>query len=469
MNRDENLQRLKSERFDILVIGGGATGLGCALDAASRGHRTALIEAEDFAKATSSRSTKLIHGGVRYLEQGNIALVREALRERALLRANAPGLVYPLAFVVPARTVWERLYYGAGLRVYDALAGSNDFSKSAIERGGVVYWDAQFDDARLAIALATTACDRGAAITNYVRAAAFRYENGVICGVDAIDIESQERFSVAARAVVNAAGIFVDEVRRMDSPAAMPLLRYSRGSHIVVAGDALRMSGRALLVPRTSDGRVLFAIPWYGHTLVGTTEVAVDAPEIEPAPSGNEIDYILQTVNRYLPQPVSRADIRSAFAGLRPLVDRSALHTARLSREHIVDVSPNGLFTIAGGKWTTYRKMAEDTIDAVELRAGLRTRPCQTRTLPLRDETAHASSLGDSARVEYFARHEMARTLEDVLARRMRTLFVDAQAAIHLAPAYAAKLAAALGRDEAWASQQAKKFSALAAGYTSNL
>ena len=465
MNRDANLHRLKNETFDVLVIGGGATGLGCALDAASRGHRTALIEAEDFAKATSSRSTKLIHGGVRYLQQGNIALVREALHERALLRANAPDLVRPLAFLVPARTWWERLYFRTGLRLYDALAGTPDFPRSSAVREGVVYWDAQFDDARLAIALARTACDRGAAVANYIRATAFRYDNGAICGVDAVDGETQERFSISARVAINAAGVFVDAVRRMDAAGATPLLRYSRGSHIVVEGDALQMSGRALLVPRTPDGRVLFAIPWYGHTLIGTTEVAVAQPEIEPTPGADEIDYIVQTVNRYLSSTVSLHQVRSAFAGLRPLVDRSAATTARLSREHVIEVSPNGLITIAGGKWTTYRKMAEDTVDAAQQHGGLPPRPCETRNLRLHDDTAAVAAMDGAASIEFFARHEMARTVEDVLARRMRTLFVDASAALEMAPACATTLGTALGRDSAWAAEQVREFAALAARY----
>ncbi len=466
MNREAGLQRLKTERFDIAVIGGGATGLGCALDAAARGHRTALIEGEDFAKATSSRSTKLIHGGVRYLQQGNFALVREALHERTLLRRNAPTLVHPLRFFLPARKWWERAYYRTGLRLYDALAGESGFPKSSAERGGVAYWDAQFDDARFAIALAQTAVDRGAALANYVRASRFRYENGTIAGIEAIDTESQEGFFIAARVVVNAAGIFVDRIRQLDDPQAPRILTWSRGSHIVASATPLGSEDTALLVPRTKDGRVVFAIPWYGHTLVGTTDIPAQDAEIEPRATQDEISYLLETINHYLAHPLARADIRSAFAGLRPLVNRGAAATSRLSREHIVDVSQSGLVTIAGGKWTTYRKMAQDAIDAAERTGKLEAIPCPTEALALRDETPYVHALDEAKRPAYFAQHEMARTLEDVLARRTRTLFVDAAAARAAAPSCAHALAEALNRDFSWEEEQVRRFNALASLYT---
>lgn len=482
MNREAHLQRLKNEPFDILVVGGGATGLGCALDAAARGYRTALVEAEDFAKATSSRSTKLVHGGVRYLQQGNVALVREALRERAHLRDNAPGLVTPLPFLVPAYAAWQRLYYRAGLHLYDRLAGDSGFPRSrglgardalaqigTLERrqlrGGVLYWDAQFDDARLAVALARTAADRGAAIANYVRVCAFRYDKGVVCGVEATDEETRETFSIRANAVINATGIFADALRRMDEPEAPALLTYSRGSHIVVDAAALGNGATALLVPRTADGRVLFAIPWYGHALVGTTEIAVETPEIEPQPSDDEIAYILRTLNAYLAQPVSRSQIRSAFAGLRPLVNRAAVRTATLSREHAVEVSKSGLVTIAGGKWTTYRKMAQDAVDAAERHAGLAHVPSSTAHLRLIDATAEIEALDEGDRVKHAVRIEMARTVEDVLARRSRLLFVDARDARARAPSVARALAALLGRSPEWQAQQTGRFDALAARY----
>lgn len=482
MNRERALERLRSEQFDILIIGGGATGLGAALDAAARGYRTALIEAFDFAKATSSRSTKLIHGGVRYLRQGNIALVREALHERGLLRNNATHLVQELEFVVPAFDVAHLAYYWAGLKAYDALATGSRFSRSRVVsktaanallpalamhrlRGAVLYSDAQFDDARLAIALARSAVDHGAALANYVRADALTSAIGRLSGVAAVDVESGERFTIAARAVVNATGIFTDAIRRMDDPNAERMLTFSRGSHIVLSAGVLGNARAALLIPRTSDGRVLFAIPWLGHTLVGTTDIAASNAEIDPHASDEEVDYIIATLNRYLERSVSRDDVLAAWAGLRPLVKRSKKRTARLSREHAITVSRSGLVSITGGKWTTYRKMAQDTVDAAAAQAHLPVVPCPTAQLKLNESAPVAlSSMREAA--EYFAREEMARTVEDVLARRTRTLFLDAKLATSQAEPVAAGLAAALGRDASWQNQQVQRFQLLASAYT---
>ena len=480
MNRETNLRRLKTENFDALVIGGGATGLGCALDAAARGYRTALVEADDFAKATSSRSTKLVHGGVRYLRQGNLALVREALQEREFMRANAPDLVRELRFLVPAYAPWDRAYYGMGLRFYDALAGKSSFQKSSgipasratdllpnlradRLRGATLYSDAQFDDARFAIALARTAVQRGAALANYVRATNLRYDAGVLCGVEALDAESGERFGIAAKSVINATGIFIDSIRAMDDPRASPLLTYSRGSHFVAGPAALGESETALLIPRTADGRVVFAIPWHGKTLVGTTDLPAPRPEYEPRAGAGEVAYLLETVNRYLSRQVRREDIRSVFTGLRPLVNKGRLQTARLSREHLIDVSEHGLVSVAGGKWTTYRRMAQDAVDAAERQAQFAHVASSTRALRLADETALASSLSGEDRILHAVRCEMARTVEDVLARRTRLLFLDARAASAAAPATAAALAHMLNRPAGWAQAQCRAFQALAA------
>jgi glycerol-3-phosphate dehydrogenase len=478
VNRESGLQRLRDAEFDVLIVGGGATGLGCAVDAATRGYKAALIEARDFAHATSSRSTKLVHGGVRYLQQGNIALVREALAERARLLANAPQLVRKLPFVVPAYSWWDLPYYAAGLRLYDALSRGSEFSgsralsaggvRTALPsvradrlRGGMLYWDAQFDDARLAIALAQSAVDAGAAVANYVRATTLRYRNGRIAGVKALDEETGEVFEIRARSTINAAGIFADNLRGLDAPGTTPLLTFSRGSHIVVCAEALDLNETALLVPRTDDGRVLFAIPWHGSALIGTTEIAVTAAEDDPQPSSAEIAYIIATVNRYLRTPIARSDVRTVFAGLRPLVNRAAARTAQLSREHLVDVSASGLVTVTGGKWTTYRKMAQDAVDAACASAGLFAAACRTADLRLRDVPAVPE-------IGHAARHEMARTLEDVLARRTRRLFIDARAAIAQAPACAQLLAEALGRDASWSGDQVRRFEELALRYTTS-
>lgn len=481
MNRERALERLRSEQFDVLIIGGGATGLGAAVDAASRGYRTALIEAADFASATSSRSTKLIHGGVRYLRQGNISLVREALAERTVLLRNAPQIVHELPFIVPAYGFLDLAYYSAGLKAYDALAADSGIARSRIlsprtatthiptlngprMRGAILYTDAQFDDAHLALALARTAHDLGAAVANYTQADAFLAQNGKLCGAMAADRESGLRFSIDAHAVINATGIFVDELRRIDDPRAQPLLAFSRGTHVVLPSSVLGEAQTALLVPRTSDKRVLFAIPWHDRTLVGTTDVGVEVPQSEPRASDEEIQYLLSTLNTYLRRPVSEDDVLSAWAGIRPLVNRKVAGTARLSREHIIDVSATGLVTITGGKWTTYRKMAQDAVDAAARQAKLAPVPCKTADLRLHCyETPLLMSLEE--RVAFAAREEMARTLEDVLARRTRALFLDAKSARDQAPAVAAALARHLGQSSGWATEQVRAFGALAARY----
>jgi glycerol-3-phosphate dehydrogenase len=514
VKREIALRRF-GERFDVLVIGGGATGLGAAVDAAARGYNTALVEASDFAQGTSSRSTKLVHGGVRYLQQGNVALVREALHERATLRRNAPHLVDELGFICPVYRRLDGPYFYAGLKAYDVLAGKTNFRASGylgraatlaelpdLRRrglhGSIRYYDGQFDDARLALALARTAVDHGAAVANYVRATGFLYENGRACGALVRDQESGTEYEVRASAVVNATGIFVDALRRLDDPASVPLLAHSRGTHLVFAREAF--AGRsALLVPKTSDGRVLFVVPWQGHVVVGTTDVPVDGPSPDPAPTREEVDFIVDQVNAYLERPVRRSDALAAFAGLRPLVagNGASEATSKLSREHVIDVSKNGIVTVTGGKWTTYRRMAEDTIDEAARRSGLPPRPSPTARLALHGKpngaavsandlyAPYGSERGalvaleraDSALREplhprlpytraealFGVRHEMARTVDDVLARRTRALFLDVGAAREAAPDVARLLAAELGRDERWERKQVAEFDRLAA------
>jgi len=512
VNRGAALARF-DERFDVLIIGGGATGLGAAVDAAARGCATALIEAEDFAKATSSRSTKLVHGGVRYLQNGEIHLVREALHERTNLLENAPHVAHDLPFLLPAYRWVDAPYYFAGLKLYDVLAGKSNLPGSRILsprearkrvpglsarglRSAIMYHDGQFDDARLAVALARTAVDRHAAVANYVRAERFLYDGGRVCGVLASDRESGRNFEIRARAVVNATGIFVDDLRAIDDPAAPKLLTHSRGTHIVVPRTALGSSTHALLVPKTRDGRVIFATPWHDSVVIGTTDIKTGNVEIDPRPTAEEVTYILQTINPYLTSALSESDVRAAFAGLRPLVNRRASTTAGLSREHLIDVAPSGLVTVTGGKWTTYRKMAEDVIDVAAKEAGLTHAPSATAHLPLRGAGPDLPPRGDplrvygtdgaalraltaarpdlagrldarlpylAAQVVYAARHEMALTVEDVLARRTRALFLDVEAARASAPLVAKLLAAELGRDATWESEQLRAFGVVAA------
>lgn len=492
MNRSEMLARLRGEfEWDVAIIGGGATGLGLAVDAASRGYRTLLVEAHDFAKGTSSRSTKLVHGGVRYLEQGDIPLVLEALRERGLLHRNAPHLVHHLSFIVPRYRWWEGPFFGLGLKMYDFLAGRLNLERSRLlDRattlaripniepenllGGVEYFDGQFDDARLAIALARTAAGHGACVLNYARATGLLKREGLVRGLRVGDVETGESFEVGARVVINATGIFADEIRAMDEPAAPAAVQPSQGVHLVfdrsfLAGDS------AIMVPHTDDGRVLFVIPWHGRVLVGTTDTPMAKPELEPRALDEEIGFILRNAARYLARDPRREDVLSVFAGQRPLVrpprsDGSS--TKQISRNHEVLISDSGLLTLVGGKWTTYRKMAEDALAHAILLGELPERPCITETLPLQDEQPAAEGEElvpglpyTTGQVRFAARHEMARTVEDVLSRRTRALLLDAGAALAAAPDVAQILAAELGRDDAWAAGQVREFESLAAGY----
>ena len=493
--------------FDVLVIGGGATGLGVAVDAATRGYRTALVEARDFAQATSSRATKLVHGGVRYLQSGQIHLVREALAERSILLRAAPHLVRRQAFVVPVYRRWELPYYGAGLLVYNLLAGRASLGRTRVMgaavaervpglartglKGGVVYYDAQFNDARLALALARTALDHGATAMNYVRCERLIHEAGRVRGAVVRDAESGATATVRARVVINATGIFSDELRKMDDAKAAPMLALSRGTHIVVGAGALG-GDAAIIVPKTRDGRVIFAIPWQRRVLIGTTDVAAPSPTVEPGHSEEEVDYLLEQVGPYLERPIGKSDILSVFSGLRPLVSGKAAKTSQLSREHHIECSAAGLITIAGGKWTTYRRMAEDTVDFAIRRQMLKAAPCVTRTLKIHGAAENGTEYGsDEAEVEalvaaevglagridealpynwaqvvYAVRSEMARTVDDVLARRTRALLLDAEAAVRCAAQVAAMMARELGRDAAWAEAQVREFTELArSGY----
>lgn len=517
MNRPAFVQRIIEQRepWDIAIIGGGATGIGIAVDAASRGYRAALFEQSDFGKGTSSRSTKLVHGGVRYLQQGNISLVMEALKERGILLQNAPHLVHDRQFIVPNYAWWEAPFYGIGLKVYDLLAGKFGFGPSELLsreqvleriptlsqdglRGGVKYHDGQFDDARLLINLAQTAAEQGAALLNYARVTGLAKDgSGFVQGLTFCDEESGASHAIAARSVINATGPFCDELRRVDDPAAAPMIAPSQGVHLVFSRDFLP-GDTAIMVPHTRDGRVMFAIPWHGHALVGTTDTPIPESTLEPLPLAYEIDFILDTASDYLARRPTRADILSVFTGIRPLVKAGeGSSTAALSRDHTIQISSSGLLTIAGGKWTTYRRMAEDAVDHAIVLGHLEERPCATRELRIhgfaagmrendtlaiygsdapaiealiREEPTLAAPLHEAlpitgAQIVWAARHEMARTVEDVLARRTRALFLNAAAALAMAPAVARLLAQELGRDAAWQQTQLAGFREVAAHF----
>jgi glycerol-3-phosphate dehydrogenase len=560
--RSQALARLREpQRWDVVVVGGGATGLGVALDAAVRGLQVLLLEATDFAQGTSSRATKLVHGGVRYLAQGHLGLVREALRERSAILSNAPHLAQPLAFVVPGYRLWELPFYGAGLKAYEWLAGQRSLGPTQVlsaratrqalptvlERGllgGIRYWDGQFDDARLAVALARTAAAHGAVVVNHLRVTGLRLEGARVRGVHARDAETGEVFEIAAGCVVNATGVWVDGLRRAAAfPTAVegtgsdaggdagqqtgqesgqatgratgremgqetaPLVTPSQGVHLVV-DRAFLPGSTALMVPKTADGRVLFAVPWLGKTLLGTTDTPRPDIVAEPRPFDHEVDFILREAARYLSRPPTRADVRSAWVGLRPLVRASAPSSAEgaqaaatrsLSREHTVEVGATGLVSVTGGKWTTYRAMAEDVLAACMAQGLLPQRPggatehlpmvgaapgralCEPpgehlygseaptlRALPgadhwlARDQESGQGLLSE-AMVRFAARFEMARTVEDVLARRSRLLFVDAPQAAACADEVARILVEELG--PASAPQELDAFKALAARY----
>lgn len=517
MNRNESLKKaINTQEFDLIVIGGGATGMGCAVDAASRGLKTLLLEQQDFGKGTSSRSTKLIHGGLRYLQQGNIKLVKEALKERGLLCQNAPHLVGHRKFVIPLYHYYEGPFYGAGLKLYDALAGSlglesseflsKDRTIKAIPqikqeglKGGLVYYDGQFDDARLLITLAHTAEDLGAICLNYIQVIDLIKENGLVCGVIAINSSTGESLSFRSKGVINATGVFADGIRRVDFPESSLMMAPSQGVHLVLDSTFLNQDS-ALLVPKTEDGRVLFMVPWYDKVLVGTTDTLKEHIELEPKPLDFEIDFILSESAKYLTKPPKREDVLSVFTGLRPLVRQQSKASKALSRDHVIEVSSSNLITVVGGKWTTYRKMAEDTIDHSFKILNLDSIASRTEHLKLhgylktKDPKDPLSNYGTDleiikqiakensefeklihpklpytqAEVVFAVRFEKALHLEDVLSRRLRALLLDAQSTIECAPLVCKIMMKELGLGLEWFEKELQNFKLVAKNYCLN-
>jgi glycerol-3-phosphate dehydrogenase len=515
MNREAMIAQLQSRQkpWDICIIGGGATGLGAAIDAASRGYSTILFELHDFAKGTSSRSTKLVHGGVRYLQQGNIKLVMDALKERGTLKKNAPHLVKNQSFIVPNYKWWEGPYYGLGLKVYDWMSGnlglgpSEWLSKEEVLqhaptldptdlRGGVLYHDGQFDDARLAVNMAQTAVAHGACVVNYFGVTGFCKTDGKITGVQVVDQISQKAYEISCTATINATGVFSDSLQQMDEPGKASTISPSQGIHIVLDAEFLP-GNSAIMIPHTDDGRVLFAVPWHKKVIVGTTDTGVDNISEEPAALHEEVDFIIQHIGRYLTKDPKLADVKSIFAGLRPLVKADSKKTAEISRDHVITISSSGLINILGGKWTTYRKMAEDTVNAAAINSMLATRECVTENLaihgaqPTSDysndyyfygsdqssiqameaadaalrEKIHPSLPYSKACIAWSVREEMCMTLDDALARRTRALLLDAQAALEAAPGVAALMRKWLNQSEDWEKTQLEQFSAIAKKY----
>ena len=517
MNRNELLKRIRSDSiWDIIVIGGGATGLGAALEAVTRGYKTLLLEQLDFTIGTSSRSTKLVHGGVRYLAQGDILLVLEALKERGRLLRNAPHLVKNQSFMIPAYTWWNKLLYTVGLTFYNILSGKLSFGwsvpfsrKKVIHKmptinkeklkGGILYHDGQFDDSRLGINLVQTIMENGGTALNYVGVEGFLKDDGKITGVIAKDKETGEEFKIKAKAVLNATGVFTDQVIQIDNPEADNIVRPSQGVHLVIDKKFMQ-SDFALMIPKTTDGRVLFAVPWHNRIILGTTDVPKDKASIEPLATEEEIDFILETAGRYLENKPTRDDVKSVFAGLRPLAapkKGANGKTKEISRKHKIITAKSGLVSVIGGKWTTYREMGEDAVDKLCAVAMLPSRKSVTENLHIHGFKKdvdyqdplyyYGSDLGEieklvkekpelgewlsvelkinKAQIVWAVRGEFARTIEDGLSRRTRALILDAKESIRIAPEVAEIMANELGYDEEWRKDQVQKFNELAKSY----
>ncbi len=515
MHRIHKYQLTDQSDWDVIIIGGGATGLGTALDSASRGLKTLLVEQSDFAKGTSSRSTKLVHGGVRYMAQGDIGLVKHALRERGLLELNAKHLVNKEEFIIPCYDWFSVIKYLTGLTLYDWLAGKYSFGKSKFLskketlrlmpgikdkglKGGIRYFDGKFDDARLAINIAQTATEQGATLINYMKVVNLIKNKDEVTGVEIEDAITKDKFRVNGKVVINATGVFVDEILKMNNPDAKKMVRPSQGVHIVLHKEFLD-SNSALMIPKTSDGRVLFAVPWHDHLLVGTTDTPLNEHSLEPRALKEETDFILQTAASYFRTKPTENDILSVFSGLRPLAaptDSNGSSTKEISRDHKLIVSAKGLITITGGKWTTYRRMAEETVDLAIKEAGLDSAECITKDLKIHgcstsnddsylniygSDRKHIESIIKEnpdagkklhkdfphtvAEVIWSVRNEMAETVEDILSRRLRMLFIDANAAIEMSEKVASILASESGADKNWEENQIKLFNTLAKGY----
>ena len=509
MNRDKNINKIATEKeWDLIVIGGGASGLGVAVDACSRNLKVLLIEEFDFSKGTSSRSTKLVHGGVRYLKNGELSLVIEALKERGIMLNNAPHLVRNMSFIIPTYEWWDTPFYGIGLKVYDLMAGKLGLGpskflskKETIKKipnvnqdelnGGIIYHDGQFDDARMGISLARTVEEHGGAVVNYLKWNSFIYENGQVSGIKVTDQISQCSYALKAKVVVNATGVFAEKIMRADEPKAELKIKPSQGVHLVLDKSFLK-SENAIMVPNTSDGRVLFAVPWHDVVVVGTTDTEVNKISIEPKATDQEIDFILTNAEKYMTRKPKRSDVKSVFAGLRPLISRENKSSKSLSRKHTIYKSKKGVYHLLGGKWTTYRKMGKDVLDLIKSTGQLKLKPSNTEELrifgyksnvdwsdPLHfygSEKEHVISMGSNkplspllplteAQIIYAIRYEMALNIEDVLSRRTRCLLLNAKECISIAPTVARIMRSELNAEENWEQEQIKLFLDLAKNY----
>ncbi|PIF00533.1 MAG: FAD-dependent oxidoreductase [Maribacter sp.] len=517
MNRKAMTSRLKeeSETYDFIVIGGGSTGIGIALEASARGYSVVLLEKSDFTKSTSSKATKLLHGGVRYLAQGDIGLVREAVVERGLMLQNAPHITKVQSFIIPTHGLYDEILYTVGLTFYDLLAGKLSLGKSrriskakTLKRislinpdkisAGVVYYDGQFDDSRMAINALQSSVEMGAVVANYCSVGSLvKGADGKLTGVKVHDEEGDESFEIKGRQIVNATGVFADDILQMDSPGAKKTIAPSQGVHLVLDNSFLP-GDDAITIPKTDDGRVLFLVPWHNKVIVGTTDTPVEKESLEPVALEEEIGFILNTASRYLTKKPKRSDVLSVFAGLRPLAATNGKvnKTKEISRSHKIYTSESGLLTIVGGKWTTFRKMGEDLVDKAEKNNKWRHIPTKTTHLRIHGYKENVSyddplyfygsdeepllklskqngwnkSISDSlgvigVQVVWAIRNEMARTVEDFLARRTRCQILDAKESIRMAPEVAKIMAGELGEDKDWQTKQVADYTAVTSNY----
>lgn len=506
MDRNKQLVRIgETPEWDIVIIGGGATGLGAAIDAVSRGYQTLLIEQYDFSKGTSSKSTKLIHGGVRYLAQGNIKLVIEALKERTYLINNAPHLSKIQPFIIPVYSLWEKIFYTIGLKVYDLLSGKFSLGKTSMlskketldalpvliekkVKGGVLYYDGQFDDSQLCIEMAETAVGLGACIINYCKATDFIKNTHTIVGVKVLDTLSNEKYDIKSKSVINATGVFTNAILKLDEQENTGLVVPSQGIHLVIDKEKY-VSTFAMMIPKTADGRVLFAVPWHSKIILGTTDTPIKKIDIEPIPLKEEINFIINHYNTYSKIAISKEDVKSVYVGLRPLVKNKAgkIKSAQISRAHFIEVASSGLVTITGGKWTTYRKMAYDAVNNAVFVAKLKKNKCITENLPIGNPIKKAATIllienenitycnfihkdypYTISEIIYATRYQMAQTLEDILARRIRLLFLDASIALEVAPTVVKVMASELKKDTQWEEEQVEVFKQLVGQYRLN-
>lgn len=517
MNRKVMMDKLRSDSktYDFIIIGGGATGIGIALEASARGYSVVLLEKSDFTKSTSSKATKLLHGGVRYLAQGNIGLVREAVVERGLMLKNAPHITKSQSFIIPTHGLYDEILYTVGLTFYDLLAGKLSLGRSrriskekTLERislinpdkisAGVVYYDGQFDDSRMAINVLQSSVEMGALVLNYCSVDGLvKDAEGNLTGVKVFDEEGDTSFEIKGKQVVNATGVFADDVLQMDSPGAEKTIAPSQGVHLILDKSFLP-GDDAITIPKTDDGRVLFLVPWHNKVIVGTTDTPIEKEALEPVALEEEIGFILSTASRYLTKAPKRSDVLSVFAGLRPLaaIKGKGNKTKEISRSHKIYTSKSGLLTMVGGKWTTFRKMGEDLVDKAEKNHNWAHVSTKTKHLKIHgykenvnyDNPLHFygsdeepllelskqngwdKSISDSmgviqAQVIWAIRNEMALNIEDFLARRVRCQLLDAKESVKMAPEVAKIMAKELGKDEAWQTKEVADYLEVTSNY----